>query len=1302
IATVVAGGAGGGGGGSGSGTTGSNGQSSSLARSDTPVSPDVVTNGRAGLSCQGCNDAWGDPDGGGGGGGGGGVAGGQALACSGTDCDGIGAYAGTNGVASLATVTSNTYVAPSQNGSITVTYNAVFAATMTPVTTPVSGSQATFNLSFNFNIVTSSLTTSDFTLATGSGVASGCAVTGVSGSGATYVVTVSGCTSDGTVTPKLSATSVTVASDASVPAALQGTSGPSGITTSSAATIDNVAPAVPTVVDLATASDTGTSTTDNVTNDNTPTMSATLAGGVAGDVVTITAAKAGSAPVSCSYTLTGQSSCTLGALADGVWSMTATAADSLGNTSAVSAPLSVTIDTSTTAGTPDLVAASDTGSSSTDNVTNDTTPAISAVGAVDGDTVTVNASRTGGGSATCTYVKSPSVTSCDLGPLAAGDWAVTTSATDPAGNTAGPVGGLTFTLDTTAPSAPSAPDLVASSDLGTSSTDNNTSDNTPAMSAGSVPDGSTVTMTATKAGSANVTCSYVASPSVSSCDLGTLADGTWNISATVTDPAGNTSAAGSALPVTIDTAPPGAPSLPDLAAASDTGSSNTDNVTADSTPTVSAAGAATGETVTMTATKAGSTPVSCSYVVGSASSCDLGTLADGTWSLSATVTDTTGNVSPSSSALPFVIDTTAPSAPSSAPDLLPASDSGSSNTDNLTNDNTPAISGGDGAVDGDTVTITGNKAGGGTVSCTYVKSATVTSCDLPAMSDGDWTINATITDPAGNVSPAGPGLNMKVDTTAPSAPSSAPDLLPASDSGSSNTDNVTSDNTPAMTMPGTVDGDTVTMVATSATGSVVICAYVALPTVASCTFGKLADGTWSVVGTITDAAGNTSGVSPALSLTIDTTPPSPVAPDLLPASDNGPSNTDNLTNDSTPAFGMPNANNGDQLTINAKKADGSTVTCTFTKSATVSSCELPAMTDGTWTVDATVTDSAGNKSAASTSMTMVLDTTPPPTPAPPVLPVNPSGQTGDPTPTIAVPEAGPGDTGTATATKGDKSVKCAFVGAPGVRSCDLPMLTPGQWFISTTVTDPAGNVSTPSQSVPIEIVKVGLPAETATLGQVTISGSRTSPTATTALKVSELGKVANVVFVVRNGDGSLARTVRVAASTTSTRVAVTLKSLSKGQRVEAFTENWLGVSRRAPKGSNVVHARTVSAFDKAGRPRLQGTSLGVSRVIFDPTSPLLDANDRAALDRVAVQLIGKGGLVLVSGFARQNLVDSKAFLSQLSIDRAKAVADYLSARGVRAWIRYEGYGAVSRKIGTWEDRKVEIRWVSGASELPGK
>ena len=52
----------------------------------------------------------------------------------------------------------------------------------------------------------------------------------------------------------------------------------------------------------------------------------------------------------------------------------------------------------------------------------------------------------------------------------------------------------------------------------------------------------------------------------------------------------------------------------------------------------------------------------------------LSTLSDGTYSLTATATDVSGNTSPSSSALSITVDTTAPTAPSSLTTASSASD----------------------------------------------------------------------------------------------------------------------------------------------------------------------------------------------------------------------------------------------------------------------------------------------------------------------------------------------------------------------------------------------------------------------------------------------------------------------------------------------------------------------------------------------------------------------------------------------------------------------------------------------------
>ncbi|MDX9749042.1 MAG: Ig-like domain-containing protein, partial [Paludibacter sp.] len=137
-------------------------------------------------------------------------------------------------------------------------------------------------------------------------------------------------------------------------------------------------------------------------------------------------------------------------------------------------------------------------------------------------------------------------------------------------------------IDTSVPSAPSSPDLATGSDTGSSSTDNVTSDNTPTFT-GTAEANSTVTVISSVNGTLGTTTadgsgnwSYTA---------GTMTSGAHNITATATDAAGNTSSASSSLSITIDTTAPSAPSGPDLATGSDTGSSSTDNVTSDNTPT---------------------------------------------------------------------------------------------------------------------------------------------------------------------------------------------------------------------------------------------------------------------------------------------------------------------------------------------------------------------------------------------------------------------------------------------------------------------------------------------------------------------------------------------------------------------------------------------------------------------------------------------------------------------------------------------------------------------------------------------
>ncbi|CAB4648686.1 unannotated protein [freshwater metagenome] len=647
---------------------------------------------------------------------------------------------------------------------------------------------------------------------------------------------------------------------------------------------------------------------------------------------------------------------------------------------------------------------------------------------------------------------------------------------------------------------------------------------------------------------------------------------------------------------------PVAPSVPDLAASSDLGSSSTDNITSDNTPLIEVAGSGTsGNTITVTATRSGATNVTCSYVLP-ATGCSLGTLSDGTWSVTATESHPTAGASTASSALSLSIDTSAPSAPG-VPDLASSSDTGTSNTDNNTNDNTPTLSATGGST-GDTITLSATN-GTNTVSCTYVVGS-ATNCTLPTLSDGAWTISSVVTDPAGNSSTSSSSLSITIDTNAVGG--RIPDLNAASDTGVSSTDDITSDTTPTFSLTGQATGDVVVITASRAGATNVTCTYT-VGVASSCTLGALTDGEWSVIATITDLSGNT-GNTTALPLTIATTASTPGVPDLLDASDTGASSTDNLTSDTTPSISAGSLPTGSSVTVTATKADGTTLSCSYVVSPSVSSCDLPTLSDGVWSVRTVVTDPAGNASAAGSALTIT---------------------------------------------------------------------------INRSLRDSGTNVQSDGLSG-------ALPQDIARLDQTPVDIGAGWITATARLLNSEVGRVSHVVFMVRNSDGTTARTVRVKVPSKARRVSTRLPRLIDGQRIETFVENDFGVSRKSPKRRNVIQGPTANGRDTAGQPQLMGESLLVDRIIFDPASPMLDTRDREQLTRLARELRGRGGLLLISGFARQNLIDSSKFLTNLSVERARNVANFLSSQGVRAWIRFDGYGAITTRPGSADDRRVEIRW----------
>jgi outer membrane protein OmpA-like peptidoglycan-associated protein len=168
---------------------------------------------------------------------------------------------------------------------------------------------------------------------------------------------------------------------------------------------------------------------------------------------------------------------------------------------------------------------------------------------------------------------------------------------------------------------------------------------------------------------------------------------------------------------------------------------------------------------------------------------------------------------------------------------------------------------------------------------------------------------------------------------------------------------------------------------------------------------------------------------------------------------------------------------------------------------------------------------------------------------------------------------------------------------------------------------------------------------------------------------------------------TVAPATTLAPTTTTTTTTTTV----------APTTTTTTVAPPKPSSPTVLECKTVVSSKISTAPVLVGEKLS-NGIIFDPASPILDSRDKQELDRVARVMAQRGGLVLISGFARKNGFDSAEYLRNLSLARARNVSDYLVAKGVRVSMRYEGYGAVTKDIGTSIERKVELRWIDDSKK----
>ena len=117
--------------------------------------------------------------------------------------------------------------------------------------------------------------------------------------------------------------------------------------------------------------------------------------------------------------------------------------------------------------------------------------------------------------------------------------------------------------------------------------------------------------------------------------------------------------------VLVDGVAPPAPSAPDLVAASDTGASDTDNITRDTTPTFTGTAEA-GATVTLYDSD-GVTVLGMTTAAGGAWSITSSPLSAGPHTVTAVATDAAGNASPVSAGLVIIIEADAPPPPPPPP-----------------------------------------------------------------------------------------------------------------------------------------------------------------------------------------------------------------------------------------------------------------------------------------------------------------------------------------------------------------------------------------------------------------------------------------------------------------------------------------------------------------------------------------------------------------------------------------------------------------------------------------------------------
>ncbi|MDK6199167.1 Ig-like domain-containing protein [Proteus mirabilis] len=751
------------------------------------------------------------------------------------------------------------------------------------------------------------------------------------------------------------------------------------------------------------------------------------------------------------------------------------------------------------------------------------------------------------------------------------------------------------------------------------------------------------------------------------------ADGNYSVTAEITDPAGNTSGQGKPTDFMVDTQIPGdtdgdgtvdttpVVTIPEA----------TDGVNADElkdgvqTEVTVPGGSAAGDTLTLTITKPDGSTDTVEHTLTAdevtAGKADVTipadkVTADGNYSVTAEITDPAGNTSGQGKPTDFMVDTQIPGdtdgdgTVDTTPVVTIPEAADGVNADELKDGVQTQVTVPGGSAAGDTLTLTITKPDGSTDTVEHTLTADEVAAGkadvtIPAdkvTADGNYSVTAEITDPAGNTSGQGKPTDFAVDTVAPSAP-----VLKAEDDGSVSVDLPTDANkgdTVEITFEDEKgDKHTVTLEKgdngwTSDTPALIPDSNGDKATIPA---DNVKDNS-EVTGIAKDPSGNESDPSTVTSKT-DGVADAPVL--TIPEVADGYANADELKDGLQAEVTLPAGTvEGAEITLTVTRPDKTTetVTHTVTKDEAAAgkvSVDIPkdAVQNGQNSVDVSLTQ-GNNPAKPGNKVDFAVDGQ---------IPGDTDGDgTVDTTPVVTIPEAtdgvnadelkdgvqtevtvpggsAAGDTLTLTITKPDGSTDTvehtltADEVTAGKADVTIPadkVTADGNYSVTAEITDPAGNTS--GQGKPTDfMVDTQIPGDTDGDGTVDTTPVVTIPEATDGVNADELKDGVQTEVTVPGGSAAgdtLTLTItKPDGSTDTVEHTLTADEVTAGK-----ADVTIPADKATPDGNYSVKAEIT---DPAGNTSGEGKATDFTVDTVAPSTPVLNAEDNGS---VSVELPG--------------------------------------------------------------------------------